>query len=121
VPVQLNEGSAMSLRTLYREEFKAATRGRFAALGAGVVLLLIGGLATVSSQETWKLLGDLAARDGVTMFPSSHDAQEVRSWCTEISVIAKGRLVFTGPTNELGDDLDSFEENLIGLLTRAAA
>src|SRR5215467_11122212 len=41
------------LGTLYREELKAATRGRFAALGAGVVLLLIGGLATVSSQDTW--------------------------------------------------------------------
>jgi ABC-type multidrug transport system ATPase subunit len=48
---------------------------------------------------------------------SSHDAQEIRSLCTEISVIAKGKLVYTGATGELGPDLDTFEERLIELLT----
>ena len=38
--------------------------------------------------------------------------------CTQISVISKGKLVFTGPTRDLGADLDSFEERLIELLTR---
>ncbi len=42
-----------SLLTLYREELKALTRGHFAWLGAGVVLLAIGGLATVGTQDTW--------------------------------------------------------------------
>ena len=53
----------------------------------------------------------------MTTFLSSHDAQEIRSLCAQISVIAKGRLVFTGPVRELGADLDAFEERLIGLLT----
>jgi ABC-type transport system involved in multi-copper enzyme maturation permease subunit len=38
---------------LYREELKALMRGRFAWLGAGVLLLAVGGLATVATQDTW--------------------------------------------------------------------
>ena len=43
----------MPLLTLYREEMKAAMRGRFAWLGAGVLLLVVGGVATVGTQDTW--------------------------------------------------------------------
>jgi hypothetical protein len=32
-------------------------------------------------------------------------------------VIASGPIVYTGPTRELGSDIDAFEERLIGLLT----
>jgi ABC-type transport system involved in multi-copper enzyme maturation permease subunit len=39
--------------TLYIEELKATMRGRFAWLGAGVVLLAVGALATVGTQDTW--------------------------------------------------------------------
>src|SRR5579872_1335343 len=39
--------------TLYLEELKAMMRGRFAWLGAAVVLLAIGVLATVGTQDTW--------------------------------------------------------------------
>jgi ABC-type transport system involved in multi-copper enzyme maturation permease subunit len=39
--------------TLYVEELKATMRGRFAWLGAAVILLAIGGLATVGTQDTW--------------------------------------------------------------------
>ncbi len=35
------------------EELKATMRGRYAWLGAAVVLLAIGGLATVGTQDTW--------------------------------------------------------------------
>ena len=42
-----------SLATLYVEELKALTRGHFAWLGAAIVLLAIGGLATVGTQDTW--------------------------------------------------------------------
>ena len=50
-------GKDRSLLTLYVEELKAAMRGRFAWLGAGVVLLAIGGVATVGTQDTWLLDG----------------------------------------------------------------
>jgi hypothetical protein len=45
--------ASASLGTLYVEELKALTRGHFAWLGAAVVLLAIGGLATVGTQDTW--------------------------------------------------------------------
>ncbi len=68
----------------------------------------------------WRLLQDLAARDQVTTFLSSHDAQEIRTLCTEISVITRGRVVYTGRARDLGEDLDSFEERLVGLLVAGA-
>jgi ABC-type transport system involved in multi-copper enzyme maturation permease subunit len=38
---------------LYREELRAMMRGRFAWLGAGVVLLALGGVAAAATQDTW--------------------------------------------------------------------
>jgi len=75
------------------------------------------GLDLPAKRETWTLLRNLAAQEQVTTFLSSHDAQEIRSLCSEISVIAGGRLVYTGATRDLGADLDAFEERLISLLT----
>jgi hypothetical protein len=43
----------MAIRTLYREELRATMRGRFALIGAGVVLLSVGCVATVGTQDTW--------------------------------------------------------------------
>ena len=37
---------------LYLEELKATMRGRFAWLGAAAILLAVGGLATVATQDT---------------------------------------------------------------------
>jgi ABC-2 type transport system ATP-binding protein len=74
------------------------------------------GLDLPAKREMWNLLRRLAMEDKVTTFLSSHDAQEVRSLCGQISVIASGRVVYTGATRELGADLDTFEERLIELL-----
>lgn len=43
----------MPIGTLYIEELKATMRGRFAWLGAGVVLFAVGCVATVGTQDTW--------------------------------------------------------------------
>jgi ABC-2 type transport system ATP-binding protein len=75
------------------------------------------GLDLPAKREMWNLLRRLAVDENVTTFLSSHDSHEIRSLCDEISVISKGRLVYTGATRELGADLDAFEECLIGLLT----
>ena len=42
-----------TIATIYLEELKATMRGRFAWLGVAVVLLGVGGLATVGTQDTW--------------------------------------------------------------------
>ena len=75
------------------------------------------GLDLPAKRETWRLLRELAERDNVTTFLSSHDAQEIRTLCAEVSVIARGKLVFTGATRDIGTDLESFEDRLIELLT----
>src|SRR6202166_5402296 len=75
------------------------------------------GLDLPAKREMWSLLRRLAVDEDVTTFLSSHDSHEIRSLCDEISVIAKGRLVYTGATRELGADLDAFEERLVDLLT----
>jgi hypothetical protein len=41
------------IATLYGEELKAVTRGRFAWAGAAVILLAVGGVAAVGTQDTW--------------------------------------------------------------------
>jgi ABC-2 type transport system ATP-binding protein len=91
-----------------------------ALMGSPKVLFLdepTRGLDLPAKREMWSLLRRLAANEQVTTFLSSHDAQEIRSLCSEISVISKGRLVYTGPTQQLGADIDAFEERLIELLT----
>ena len=77
------------------------------------------GLDLPPKRDMWSLLRRLAATESVTTFLSSHDAQEIRSLCSEISVIARGRLVHTGATREMGGDIDAFEERLIGMLTQS--
>lgn len=74
------------------------------------------GLDLPAKRDMWKLLHRLAERENDTIFLSSHDAHEIRSLCDNISVIAKGRLVYSGATSELGGDLDQFEDRLIELL-----
>jgi ABC-2 type transport system ATP-binding protein len=76
------------------------------------------GLDLPAKRDMWTLLRKLAASENVTTFLSSHDAQEIRNLCSEISVITKGRLAYTGSTKDLGSDIDTFEERLIGLLTQ---
>jgi hypothetical protein len=43
----------MAIGTLYIEELRATMRGRFAWVGAGVILLAVGCVATVGTQDTW--------------------------------------------------------------------
>jgi hypothetical protein len=43
----------MAIGTLYVEELRATMRGRFALVGAGVIMLAVGCVATVGTQDTW--------------------------------------------------------------------
>jgi ABC-2 type transport system ATP-binding protein len=77
------------------------------------------GLDLPAKRDMWSLLRRLAATESVTTFLSSHDTQEIRSLCSEISVIARGRIVHTGATREMGRDIDAFEDRLIRMLTQS--
>src|ERR1700687_2661774 len=43
----------MEIGTLYVEELRATMRGRFALVGVGVILFVVGCVATVGTQDTW--------------------------------------------------------------------
>ena len=75
------------------------------------------GLDLPAKREMWRLLRSLAANEQVTTFLSSHDAQEIRSLCSDIAVLAAGRIVYNGATKDLGADLEAFEDRLVELLT----
>ena len=92
-------------------------------MGRPKVLLLdepTRGLDLPAKRAMWDLLRRLAATENVTTFLNSHDSHEIRRLCNEISVLANGRVVYTGATRELGNDLDAFEERLIELLTQSS-
>ncbi|HEX9447452.1 MAG TPA: ABC transporter ATP-binding protein, partial [Dongiaceae bacterium] len=117
--VGLSTGFRGKLIATYSTGMKRRVEIARALMGNPKVLFLdepTRGLDLPAKRETWRFLRDLAASANVTTFLSSHDAQEIRMLCSEISIIAKGRLVFTGATRELGHDLDSFEDRLIELL-----
>src|SRR5258706_10827444 len=115
--------------TLYAEELKATMRGRYAWLGAAVILLAVGGLATIGTQDTWldgygviayflvplafipfaagAIASPRANRFVESVFTTPVDRRE---W-----FLAKVLVLYTGPTHELGSDIDTFEEHLIAL------
>ena len=58
------------------------------------------GLDPQGTREVRTLIGELA-RDGVTVFLSSHLLSEVEQLCTDIGVMSAGRLVWQGPLVQL--------------------
>ena len=95
-----------------------------ALMGSPKVLFLdepTRGLDLPAKREMWTLLRTLAKTQDVTTFLSSHDSHEIRSLCGTISIIAEGRIVFTGKAGELGADLDAFENRLVELLTQGTS
>ncbi|HVM44767.1 MAG TPA: hypothetical protein VM582_02435, partial [Candidatus Thermoplasmatota archaeon] len=69
----------------------------------------------------WALLSELASESGVTIFLSSHDVPEIQALCRDLSVMAAGKITYSGPTAALGEDAATFENNLVRLLNGDAA
>ena len=121
--VGLNPKFRHKLISTYSTGMKRRVEIARALMGRPKVLFLdepTRGLDLPAKRDMWSLLRKLATTESVTTFLSSHDAQEIRTLCSEISVIAAGRLVHAGPTRELGGDIDAFEERLVNMLTQTA-
>ena len=74
------------------------------------------GLDLPAKLDMWEWLRELARRDGVTIFLSSHEVREIRGLCRELAVIAEGRIVYRGATKTLGATEEDFEVSLVQLL-----
>lgn len=95
------------------DQFKSYSLGMKQRLGIGAALLAdpelllldepINGLDPTGIREVRLLLRSLADA-GTTILVSSHLLDELQHVCDEIVMIRHGRLVFTGPVDELFDD-----------------
>ncbi len=59
------------------------------------------GLDPLASASLREVLADLAAREGVTVFLTTHNLAEAEKLCARVAVIRSGRLVAVGPPDEL--------------------
>jgi ABC-2 type transport system ATP-binding protein len=89
--------------------------GLAAALLRGPRLLLLdeptNGLDPAGMRDMRRLIGDLAA-DGMTVLLSSHLMGEVEQLCTELAIIANGRIRFAGTIAELRAGHGGFDYRL---------
>ncbi len=83
------------------------------------------GLDVVAAAELRENLAALAARDGVTVFLTTHNMVEAERLCDQVGVIRQGKLVAVGHPDELrartgGAQVevvgDGFDERVLGLL-----
>ncbi len=120
--VGLDTGFRGKLIGTYSTGMKRRVEIARALMGRPKVLFLdepTRGLDLPAKRDMWNLLRRLAAEDNVTTFLSSHDAQEVRSLCSEISVIANGPRGLTPARRVIWERTSTtFEERLVELLTQ---
>jgi len=58
------------------------------------------GLDAVGTRHVLRVLARLAA-DGASVVLSSHRMDDLTALCTEVSLLARGRVVFSGPVSKL--------------------
>ncbi|GAA2148822.1 ABC transporter ATP-binding protein [Kitasatospora kazusensis] len=61
------------------------------------------GLDPVGKKHVHGVLSRLAA-EGVTVVMSSHRMDDLEALCSEVTILAAGRVVFSGPVSKLSDD-----------------
>ncbi|HVV12828.1 ABC transporter ATP-binding protein [Amycolatopsis sp.] len=90
--------------------------GLAAALLAKPRLLILdepaNGLDPSGKKHVHRVLNRLAA-DGVTVVLSSHRMDDVEALCSEVTLVATGRVVFTGPLGKLSAENRELEYRLV--------
>jgi ABC-2 type transport system ATP-binding protein len=89
--------------------------GLAAALLTGPRLLVLdepsNGLDPAGKRHVHRVLRRLAA-EGATVVLSSHRMDDVESLCSEVTILATGRVVFSGPLNKLSDENQELDYRL---------
>jgi ABC-2 type transport system ATP-binding protein len=89
--------------------------GLAAALLTGPRLLVLdepsNGLDPAGKRHVHRVLRRLAA-EGATVILSSHRMDDVESLCSEVTILATGRVVFSGPLNKLSDENQELDYRL---------
>ena len=69
------------------------------------------GLDPAGTRHVHRVLTGLAAR-GVAIVISSHRMDDLAALCSEVTLLATGRVIFSGPVSKLADDTDELEYRL---------
>ena len=77
------------------------------------------GLNPVGKKHVHGVLSRLAA-EGVTVVMSSHRMDDLEALCSEVTILAGGRVVFSGPVSKLSDDSRELDYRLRASDTSAA-
>jgi ABC-2 type transport system ATP-binding protein len=77
------------------------------------------GLDPVGKRHVHGVLTRLAA-DGVTVVLSSHRMDDLEALCSEVTIVATGRVVFSGPVGKLADASRAVDYRLVTSDQRAA-
>ena len=77
------------------------------------------GLDPVGKKHVHGVLSRLAA-EGVTVVMSSHRMDDLEALCSEVTILATGRVVFSGPVSKLSDDSRELDYRLRASDTSAA-
>jgi ABC-2 type transport system ATP-binding protein len=77
------------------------------------------GLDPVGQRPVHGVLSRLAA-DGVTVVLSSHRMDDLEALCSEVTIVATGRVVFSGPVGKLADASRAVDYRLVTSDQRAA-
>jgi ABC-2 type transport system ATP-binding protein len=77
------------------------------------------GLDPAGKKHVYSVLGRLAA-EGTTVVLSSHRMDDLEALCSEVTILATGRVVFSGPLNKLSDENRELDYRLRASDTSAA-
>lgn len=69
------------------------------------------GLDAVGTRQVHRVLARLAA-DGASVVLSSHRMDDLTALCTEVSLLARGRVVFSGPVSKLAAETGEIDYRL---------
>ncbi|MBV8966871.1 MAG: hypothetical protein JO191_11940 [Mycobacteriaceae bacterium] len=69
------------------------------------------GLDPAGTRHVHDVLSGLAAR-GTSVVLSSHRMDDLAALCSEVTILATGRVVFSGPVSELAADTEELEYRL---------
>jgi ABC-2 type transport system ATP-binding protein len=90
--------------------------GLAAALLAGPELLVLdepaNGLDPAGRHHLYRVIEDLAAA-GTTVLLSSHQMNDLAALCSEVTLLAAGRVVFSGPVGKLAAESGPLDHRLV--------
>ena len=70
------------------------------------------GLDPAGKKQVHRVLTQLAA-DGATVVLSSHRMDDLEELCSEVTILATGRVVFSGPLAKLADETEELDYRLL--------